>query len=305
MAGIWDSNLKRLVGANPQHFVTWLLAGAQVIRELSAHLNRAIDIDILYEVMLNSQRVASHLEFQRYRDLDMAKRILEYNVFASCKFDCTVISFVIYLKKDGNIIESPLILTLPDDREILRFNFITIKLWEIATDELRRTGSAGLLPLLPLTREGATQEVVEEVVTKLLDLEDRSTQTNLLSITFNLASLAFDAPEDKDWLLRRFKMFQDILRDTEIYQYIMQEGLAEGIQQGIQQGVQQELQDLRLTIIRMVQARFPKLASFAIEQTASIEDPLRLQDLIVDISAAQTADQVRQLLAEVGNKNNK
>ncbi len=96
-------------------------------------------------------------------------------------------------------------------------------------------------------------------------------------------------------------MFQDILRDTEIYQYIMQEGLAEGIQQG----VQQELQDLRLTIIRMVQARFPKLASFAIEQTASIEDLLRLQDLIVDISAAQTADQVRQLLAEVGNKNNK
>jgi len=100
-------------------------------------------------------------------------------------------------------------------------------------------------------------------------------------------------------------MFQDILRDTEIYQYIMQEGLAEGIQQGVQQGVQQELQDLRLTIIRMVQARFPKLASFAIEQTASIEDPLRLQDLIVDISAAQTADQVRQLLAEVDNKNNK
>lgn len=123
MAGIWDSNLKRLVGANPQHFVTWLLAGAQVIRELSSHLNRAIDIDILCEVMLNGQRVAFHLEFQRYRDLDMAKRVLEYNVFASCKFDCTVISFVIYLKKDGNIIESPLILTLPDDREILRIQF--------------------------------------------------------------------------------------------------------------------------------------------------------------------------------------
>ena len=33
----------------------------------------------------------------------MAKRILEYNVFASCKFDCPVISFVIYLKKESRV----------------------------------------------------------------------------------------------------------------------------------------------------------------------------------------------------------
>ena len=66
MAGVWDSNLKRLVEINPQAFVTWLLGDAQVVQELSGHLNRAIDIDILYEIILRGQRVALHIEFQRY-----------------------------------------------------------------------------------------------------------------------------------------------------------------------------------------------------------------------------------------------
>lgn len=295
MAGIWDSNLKRLVLANPQHFVTWLLAGAQVIRELSEHLNRAIDIDILYEVMLDGQRVAFHLEFQRYRDVDMRKRILEYNVFAACKFDCPVISYVIYLKKDGNVVESPLVLTLPDGREILRFNFLTVKLWEISTDELRRTGLVGLLPLLPLTREGATQEVVEEVVTRLLDLEDRSTQANLLSITFTLASLSFDTQEDKNWLIRRFRMYQDILRDTEIYQIIMQEG--------VQQQQQKELQDLRQILLGFLQERFSGLVSFATTQISNITDIEILKQLTLKVSLSQTENEARQYLVEAGKKN--
>ena len=295
MAGIWDSNLKRLVGANPQHFVTWLLAGAQVIRELSGHLNRAIDIDILYEVMLDDQRVAFHLEFQRHRDVDMAKRVLEYNVFAGCKFDCTVISFVLYLKKDGNVVESPLVLALPDGQEILRFNFIVVKMWEIPTGELKRTDLVGLLPLLPLTKEGATQEVVEEVVSRLLDLEDRSAQANLLSITFTLASLALDTGEDKDWLRRRFRMFQDILRDTDIYQLIMQEG--------VQQQQQKELQDLRQILLGFLQERFSGLVSFATTQISNITDIEILKDLTLKVSLSLTEQEARQYLVEAGKKN--
>ena len=301
MAGIYDSNMKQLVGAYIQDFITWLLAGAVVTGELSGHLNRAIEVDILYEVTLDGQQLIFHLEFQRHRDVDMAKRVLEYNVLASCKFDCTVISFVIYLKRDGNVIESPLIRRLPSGEEVLHFNFITIKLWEISTDELRQTGLVGLLPLLPLTREGATHEVVEEVVTKLLDLEDQSRQTNLLSITFTLASLAFDAHEDKNWLIRRFKMLEDILQETEIYQYIKEQGLAEGITQGIAQGIeleqQRELQNKREMFLRFVQARFPKAVRFATKQVAVVTDGQILDDLIYKVGLAQlTEDELRKIL---------
>ncbi|MBV9690460.1 MAG: hypothetical protein JO202_12220 [Ktedonobacteraceae bacterium] len=47
--GLWDSNFKQLVNANPQAFADWLLPGARVIRELSEHLTRTLDVDSLYE----------------------------------------------------------------------------------------------------------------------------------------------------------------------------------------------------------------------------------------------------------------
>ncbi|MFL5664365.1 MAG: hypothetical protein ACJ8BW_23925 [Ktedonobacteraceae bacterium] len=334
MAGIYDSNLKQLVGAYAQDFVTWLLKGAAVIRELPTHLNRAIDVDSLYEVMLDGQKFIFHLEFQRSRDVDMAKRVLEYNVFASCKFDCTVVSFILYLKKESPIIESPLVRKLPNGEEILRFNFVTIKLWEISTDELKRTGLIGLLPLLPLTRDGAKQEVVEEVVIKLLDLSDKSMQASLLSITFTLASLAFNTQEDKNWLIGRFKMFQDILRDTEIYKLIMEEGhekgVAEGIQKGVAEGIQKgraegiqkgraegklegiqeqqqrELEHQRQMLLRFVQARFPGLLQFATRQVATIRDINILENLIYKIGLTEeiTDDEVRQVFNDL-NKDEK
>ena len=318
MAGVWDSNMKRLVGINPQAFATWLLGDAQVVQELSGHLSRAIDIDILYEIILRGQRVALHIEFQRYRDTNMAERVWEYNVFATRKYSCTVISFVIYLKEDGKIAESPYIRALSDIQQIHRFDFFNIKLWETPTEELMGPGPTGLLPLLPLTKEGDKREVVEEVVTKLLQVEDKEIQRNLLTITFTLSSLALDVQEDKTWLLRRFRMFQDIIRDTEIYQYIMHEGLEQGLEQGIkqgreqgleqgrEQGIKQEkqeaLQRLRQMLIAFVQARYIELVPFATEQAEQINNVDVLNKLILNVGLAQNLEEVRRYLEEAKNK---
>ena len=295
MAGIWDSNLKRLVGANPGQFIQWLLPGAQYIREISAHLNRGIDIDMLYEAMLDGERIIFHLEFQRSNDSNMANRVLEYNVFASCKYDCTVISFVIYLKQENRIVEPPLIRKVPKGREILRFDFTNIKLWEIPTNELRRTRLVGLLPLLALTREGGSPEVVDEAITGIeYSTIDNEVKSILLSITLTLATLTLDKPEHKDWLRRRFSMYQDIIRDSEIYQIIIQEG--------VEKGHQQELQDLRQILLGFIQARFQELVPIATKQTANITDTEVLKHLTLEVGLAQTLEEARQLLLSAGNK---
>ena len=286
--------MKRLVGINPQAFVTWLLGDAQVVQELSGHLNRAIDIDILYEIILRGQRVALHIEFQRYRDTNMAERVWEYNVFISRKYSCTAISFVIYLKEDGKIAESPLIRAVSGGPQIHRFDFFNIKLWETSTEELMETGLVGLLPLLPLTKEGGKREVIEEVVTKLLQVEDKGIQKNLLTITFTLSSLAFDVQEDKTWLLRRFKLLQDIIRDTEIYQYIMQEG--------IEQERQKELQRQRQVLVAFVQARYTELVPFATAQAEQINNIDVLNTLTLNVGLAQNLEEVRRYLQEAKDK---
>jgi hypothetical protein len=80
-----------------------------------------------------------------------------------------------HVKKDGSVIEPPFIKCSASGREIHRFFFQNIKLWEVPTDEIRQLGVVGLYPLLPLTREGASTEVVEEVVTHLEAEEEEET----------------------------------------------------------------------------------------------------------------------------------
>ncbi len=71
MAGKWDSTLKQLIKINPQHFISWLLEGAEYIGELSPHLNRSLDMDALHEVAVKGKHFAVHIEFQRRADADI------------------------------------------------------------------------------------------------------------------------------------------------------------------------------------------------------------------------------------------
>lgn len=290
MAGQWDGRMKRLVKDNPQDFVTWLAQGARYHSELNAHLpSRNIDADTLFKVTLDGRLFLLHIEFQTRRDRSMAKRLWEYNVLTTCKYKLPVRSYVIYLKKDRSVAKSPLVIALPDGEEIHRFKFTSIELYKFPTAQIKQTGLIGLLPLLPLTKEGAKQVIVEEMITDIQRLAGEEAQGNLLSFGFAFASLAFEKQEaDQDWLIRRFQMLEDILQETEIYKYIKREGREEGLQES--------LQEMREALQRIVQARFPKLVRLAKGQTSIIEDPKALRDLIVKISIAQNAKEARLYL---------
>ena len=301
MAGIWDSNLKRLVAANPQAFIDWLLNGAVFVRELPVHLNRGIDIDILYEASLDGKRMLVHIEFQRYDDEKMARRVLEYNVYATTRYDCPVVSFVIYLKKAGKVVESPLVQRLPGRMEIWRFNFMNVKLWEVPTEMLRQVQSVGILPLLALTREGYRPEVIDEALRGIeQSIADRSVKDNLLTITLTLATLVLDGAASQDWLRKRFYMYHDLIRDTEIYQIIMQEGLDKGVQLGRQEGrqeiTQREIQDFQQTILSIFQRGFPELITLATERISTISDLNLLKNLVLDINFAKSVEQAHAIL---------
>lgn len=89
-------------------------------------------------------------------------------------------------------------------------------------------------------------------------------------------------------------MYQDIIRDSEIYQIIIQEG--------VEKGHQQELQDLRQILLGFIQARFQELVPIATKQTASITDTEALKHLTLKVVLAQTLEEAHQLLLSVGNK---
>ncbi len=292
----WDRHMKRLFSAAPQDFVAWLLAGAIFIGIVATELDPETDpiyADLLCEVTLYGQRMLLHIEFQRRRDAKMAERLWEYNHKATLQYNSPVWSVVIYLKDDGNVPSSPLFKELPNGQPVHRFDFGVVKVWEHSTAEFEHMGLLGLLPLLPLTHEGARREVVERTITRLMPPGEKPRQ-DLLALTYGLASLAFENEADQQWLKRRFEMLYDMLRDTPAFQAIREEGREEG------------REALRQALLAIVQARFPspRMARLAKGQAAIIDDPAILQDLIVKVSLAQDAEEAQRYLLDWPSSDN-
>jgi hypothetical protein len=131
-----------------------------------AHFNRELphklktwkqEVDSLLDVTFKGQEMLVHLEFQTYNDLTMAERMLRYNVLARSEYGLPVLSCVIYLLRDGNVPVSPLSWMIPTGHKVLDFYFESIELGELSPKELLQRGEPGLLPLLPLTRGGASR----------------------------------------------------------------------------------------------------------------------------------------------------
>jgi predicted transposase YdaD len=187
-----------------------------------------------------------------------------------------------------------------------------VKLWEIPTDAFRERGNIGVLPLLALTREGGSREVVNEAIDRIEQAElSREEKENLLTFTLYLATLGFKKQGDKDWLKERFMMLKDIIRDTEIYQIILQEGREEGRTKGLEEGrekgraegrtegLEQGRDALYRVVLGVVQKRFPELLEFAAGCVRTVTDLGSLQKLALDVVSADSLEQTRALFEAV------
>ena len=295
--------------------------------------NKTREADVIFQVLLNEAEMLLHLEFQSSDDSNMALRLLEYNVLAVGEYRRPVLSCVLYLRKGQTIAESPLEWRLPNGQAVLTFTFLVVKLWEVAAEEITQTGLVGLLPLLPLTRDGARHEVIEAMIEHIMAAK----QFNLLTWGEIFAGLVLKDVHDQEWLKWRFAMHKDILEESWVYQEIVREGLEkgmqkgieqgmqkgieqgmqkgieqgiqkgmqQGIEQGMQKGVEQERQRQRQALVSIVQGviqgRFPELSNLAKEQVGKAIEPAQLQELLLKIGLAKETEEARQALMEFSN----
>ena len=197
MAKLWDDSLKKLVQADPQAFVSWFVPDASFTGARPHELKHwTLEVDALLGVRVSGQDMLLHLEFQTHNDPAMAERLLRYNVLARSEHRLPVLSCVIYLLGSGEASTSPLSWMLPTEQEVLRFHYQSIELKALLPEEVVRTGLTGLLPLLPLTKNGARREIVETMFSRLLAAK----KIELVPIGYTLASLAFsrENPVDQD-----------------------------------------------------------------------------------------------------------
>ncbi len=296
--GDWDGKMKHLAALAPDDFVQWLVCDGQFVKELPINFaSREIDGDVLWDIRIKGRPTLLHLEFQVKPETIMGRRMWEYNVEACLKYKQPVHSVVIYLQKPGSPqARPPYRVTLPNGRNVHEFWYDVVELCKVETEQLLQSRLKGLLPLVPLTREGKRQEAVERVIEELLEPGVQNPE-ELLWLTYGLAGLVLKKENDQNWLKRRFAMLKDILEESwtfrEMRDELLQKGLVEGKAEGRAEGVVQMCQ----AVVDVVQECFPELTQLAKDVVAPITDLTQLRHLLVKLSSsAHNAEQARQVL---------
>ena len=93
-------------------------------------------------------------------------------------------------------------------------------------------------------------------------------------------------------------MFPDFIRETEIYEYILQEGR----EKGRELVRQEELKRLRQMLIALVQGRSTELVPLAHKRAEEIDDIEKLYALVLKVGTTQSAEDVRRYHEEVEDK---
>jgi hypothetical protein len=170
----FDRSMRLLAERDPQALVAFLLKGAIYEGELDRELalasyegelsreaqERVLNADELYHVLWNGEHIVLHLEFQRYGESEVPRKIWECNVLTSIITDKLVYSVVIYGLPEPSIPEPVYEIRLPNGQLTHSFSFEQVKLWEIEPEVFEQPQFVGLLPLLPLTKNGQNRESV-------------------------------------------------------------------------------------------------------------------------------------------------
>jgi hypothetical protein len=318
----WDILTKMLMQANPQDLVSWILPNAIYQGELNVELQKKHPIfaDLLYTIRWRRKKVVLHVEIQRRRHTKMDRRVWEYNCLTSIHTGLPVYSVVIYLLEDSPIVDPPYEMKLPTGLTVHRFFFENIKLWELPPEVLKEQKLAGLLPLLPLTKDGKRPEVVDEMIRCL----QQTGKADLLPMAYALSALTFKKEDEQQWLKERFEIMKDILEESWAYQEMVQKGVAKGLEQGLkqglerglerglkqglkqgkqqgleqgkQQGLEQGKKDMEHIVVRFVELHFPDLVPLARASAAKTTTSQQLQDMLDKLFVAHTDHEARAVL---------
>jgi predicted transposase YdaD len=298
---IWDCLTKELMQAGPQDLISWIFPNALYTGELDTELlKEPVRADRMYTITWDGEQMGFHIEFQKRHDTNMGRRVWRYNARACDRTDLPIYSVVIYLVDDKrSIAEPPYAIKLPNGEIIHYFMFRNIKLWEIPSQALLEQNLPGLLPLLPLTREGHQRETVEQMHHRL----QQAGKTDILAIGFSIAFHTFTQENEHQWLKEIFMDSENILEGTWLGDKIHEKGVIQGLQQGLEQGrkqgFEQVLQVQRASLLNFVKTHFPAELAEASRQVELIMSPFQAQELLDKLTAACTDDEVQAILLSI------
>ena len=228
MSGEYDDVLKTLINARQEDFARWVLPliggkEVRVVKPLKTEFHRHMIADDIRHVIVDDADVAFHYEFQTSSDKAMPERGLDYNLQSLREHHLPTWTFLLYVKKDGPLPTPPWHSPPVGGRSAITFDFTVIDLSSMTAEELRQTGLPGILPLMILTRDGATREVADEIMSELEPLGNEEVSI----VAYTLIALTLKHKGDHEWLRKRWKSVSEKLKDNWFIQEITYDAVQE------------------------------------------------------------------------------
>ena len=276
----FDNLCKLLAEKHPERFASWVLGqpveSATVLRsELSIEPIRADSV-----TFLRFQGKILHLEFQvkLLSEPPLPLRFLDYWVRLFRLYRIPIVQVLVLLKPpaDGTEIESAFVYGTT------RHEYQVIKMWE--QDMALFLNDPALLPLATLTAATSPVQLLQQVAQQVSTIESAQQRQELSAYAQLIAGLRFDKA-----LIRQ--VFQEgIMRESVIYQEILQEGEVKGKIEG-------KSEEALSLVLRQLSRRFGSLPPNAQAQIQSLSLPQieALSEALLDFS---TPDDLTHWLQE-------
>lgn len=168
-----------------------------------------------------------HFEFHldvKDSDPPVEFRMLDYGVRLHRQYRLPVKQIVVLLK------DTPANRTMPDVIRLTNtiHRFQVIRLWELDPESMMN--NPALLPFVPLAKTHNPKELLNRVAEEIKKIDNRNDRGTISACTQILAGVRFE----KELIRTVFK--EDIMRESVIYQEILQEGIEKGEQKGLHKG---------------------------------------------------------------------
>jgi predicted transposase/invertase (TIGR01784 family) len=204
---MFDPVSKFLIEQYPQDFASWLLGEPAVLSELSSSELSLEPIRADALILLQSDELVLHCEFQTDPDPAIPFRMTDYALRVYRRFpEKRLVQVVIYLRPT----ESKFVHQAQFSANNLQHQFQVIRLWEQPTEIFMQR--PGLLPYAVLSRTNHRSDVLREVAQEIELLPEQRQKANIAAATGILAGLVLDRQ-----LIRR-ALRSEIMRESVIYQ---------------------------------------------------------------------------------------
>ena len=283
----YDSSIKAILNEDAPAILPLLLPGVEVLEVLDVEILRSpMRADRVYRVLYRDRPHTFHLEFQASRDDKMAFRMAVYHTQLLEKYELPVISMLVYLFKT-TIVTSPL-QEFSGTEELLRFNFRVLPLWNIDGRqyvEQHRVSMYTLLPMMQNINDTMLLQAIDELI-EYSKGDESKLERRLLWLSTFLRRAEVMPPLEKQRVLERLKMFDELLEQDEFVQKQRERALQEG-----------QIKAYQKTLVTIVKNRFPSLEDLARQRAAQTMQVGALEEVINLVSAINDENTVRIILS--------